>query len=84
MRHQDFVKVYDSEFKRVYRFALALTRSSATAEEIAQESFLQLLKNTHHSPIENPQAWLIRVARNLANDRFRRESDFHYLPPKSS
>jgi RNA polymerase sigma-70 factor (ECF subfamily) len=39
------------------------------AMDVAQEAFLRLWKQWEHGePILNPRAWLLRVARNLAED----------------
>lgn len=55
------------------RLVLRLTRQRAASEDIVQDAFLRLL----HMPdgqIITPEAWLARVARNLALNHLRRES----------
>jgi len=47
------------------------------AEEVVQEALVQALKRwPFHGIPEKPEAWLYRVARNLAIDRLRRELSF--------
>jgi RNA polymerase sigma factor (sigma-70 family) len=75
MQTEEFQRIYSGQFDRVYRYALSLTGSPSCAEEIAQEAFLRLCRNgLEGGKIENPQAWLIRVARNLAMEQFRERS----------
>src|SRR4051794_2941378 len=67
--------VYRSEFEELYQrhsrevWALAYARwmNADTAMDITQEAFLRLWKQTEAGEaILNPRAWLLRVARNLA------------------
>ena len=56
----------------VYRLAYARTGSRADAEDVMQEVFLRVVKTR---PVfdsgAHAKAWLLRVASNCANDRFR-------------
>jgi RNA polymerase sigma-70 factor (ECF subfamily) len=72
MDKADFGRLYESQFNCVYRYTLALTGNPACAEEITQEAFTRLLRNGFGPGlIERPEAWLMRVARNLAIGIFR-------------
>jgi RNA polymerase sigma-70 factor (ECF subfamily) len=72
MNNDEFGRLYRNQFDCVYRYAMALTGNSAHAEEITQEAFARLLRNgLEQSSIVRPEAWLMRVARNLAIERFR-------------
>jgi RNA polymerase sigma factor (sigma-70 family) len=72
MNNSDFEELYGKQFDCVYRYALALTGRHALAEEITQEAFTRLLNNGFAiRRIERPEAWLMRVARNLAMESFR-------------
>ena len=72
MDTHEFEKLYKNQFDCVYRYSLALTGNPASAEEITQEAFTRLLRNGFQaSAIDRPEAWLIRVARNLAIETFR-------------
>ncbi len=60
----------------VYRVVWRMTNGSAEAEDIAQEAFLKLWNNP--AQVRDAGAlkgWLLRVAHNLAMDRFRRTPD---------
>lgn len=69
----NFEALYTACFHKLYRFALSLSRSSAEAEEIVQETFLRALQHADKLP-ENADldAWLFRVARNVHISRLRK------------
>lgn len=85
MDHDQFRRIYAVSFHQVFRYALAMTGQHSIAEEITQEAFLKLLRNGSGSEkIENPEAWLVRVARNLAIQAFRqRQKQIDRLPTTS-
>ena len=66
---------------QVYRLACQLTRSTADAEDIVQESFLRLYTHwVKASTCTSLSAWLIRVATNASIDLLRaRKSRGHNL-----
>jgi RNA polymerase sigma-70 factor, ECF subfamily len=54
----------------VYRVAYAVLRSHPDAEDVVQETFLRVLRNSHKlAGIENPRTWLAKIAWRLAIDR---------------
>jgi RNA polymerase sigma-70 factor (ECF subfamily) len=55
----------------VFRIALAITRSPQDAEDVAQETFLELYRGRRWEGIEDHQAYLARVAWRLAVRRRR-------------
>lgn len=62
---QSFDEMFARYFSRVYRFALSLTRSTALAEEITQQTFFKALK--YIDSFENrsdPGTWLCSIAKN--------------------
>jgi RNA polymerase sigma factor (sigma-70 family) len=73
MDRSEFERLYYKQFDRVYRYALALTARPAHAEEIAQEAFARLLRDGN-GHIREPEAWLMRVARNLAVELIREQA----------
>jgi RNA polymerase sigma-70 factor (ECF subfamily) len=81
MDSEEFGRLYKNQFDCVYRYSLALTGNAACAEEITQEAFTRLLRNGFKAQtIERPEAWLMRVARNLAIGAFREEARLHSGP----
>jgi len=65
----DFEDLYQRHSREVWALAYARWMNADTAMDIAQEAFLRLWKQWETGEeITNPRAWLLRVARNLAED----------------
>jgi RNA polymerase sigma-70 factor (ECF subfamily) len=68
-QHADFEAVYQRHSREVWALAYARWLNADTAMDIAQEAFLRLWRQWEGGErILNPRAWLLRVARNLAED----------------
>ncbi|MFQ3592030.1 MAG: sigma-70 family RNA polymerase sigma factor [Gemmataceae bacterium] len=81
----DFDELYERHSREVWALVYARCLNSHTAMDITQEAFLRLWRDWDAAePILNPRAWLLRVARNLAEDyaksAFRR---FGTHPPQT-
>lgn len=64
-----FDAVYQRYSREVWALAYARWMNADTAMDIMQETFLRLWKKWEEGEaIVNPRAWLLRVARNLAED----------------
>jgi RNA polymerase sigma-70 factor (ECF subfamily) len=69
VRLTDFEALYERHSREVWALAYARWMNAETAQDIMQEAFLRLWKQWGDgTPILNPRAWLLRVARNLAED----------------
>jgi RNA polymerase sigma-70 factor (ECF subfamily) len=65
----DFEALYERHSREVWALAYARWMNADTAMDITQEAFLRLWKKWEEGEaILNPRAWLLRVARNLAED----------------
>lgn len=65
----DFDTLYERHSREVWALVYARCLNAHTAMDIAQEAFLRLWREINGGePILNPRAWLLRVARNLAED----------------
>jgi RNA polymerase sigma-70 factor (ECF subfamily) len=65
----DFEALYERHSREVWALAYARWMNADTAMDITQETFLRLWKQWEAGEtILNPRAWLLRVARNLAED----------------
>jgi RNA polymerase sigma-70 factor (ECF subfamily) len=65
----EFEALYQRHSREVWALAYARWMNADTAMDIAQEAFLRLWKQWESGEeILNPRAWLLRVARNLAED----------------
>ena len=68
-RRAEFEALYEAHSREVWGFAYARWMDSDLALDITQEAFLRLWKQWEAGEeIQNPRAWLLRVARNLAED----------------
>lgn len=65
----DFEALYQRHSREVWAMAYARWMDANTALDIVQEAFMRLWKQRESGEeILNPRAWLLRVARNLAED----------------
>lgn len=68
-RPADFDALYQRYGREVWAMAYARWMDADTALDICQEAFMRLWKQWEAGDsILNPRAWLLRVARNLAED----------------
>jgi RNA polymerase sigma-70 factor, ECF subfamily len=68
-KRTDFELLYERHSREVWALAYARWMNADTALDIMQEAFLRLWKQLEDGErILNPRAWLLRVARNLAED----------------
>jgi RNA polymerase sigma-70 factor, ECF subfamily len=68
-RHAEFDALYRKHNREVWALVYARWLNADIALDIAQEAFLRLWKQWEQGEtILNPRAWLLRVARNLAED----------------
>jgi RNA polymerase sigma-70 factor (ECF subfamily) len=66
---------WSDHHEEIYAFLVRTTRSHETAEDLLQEAFLRLTGELRSGrSLDNPRAWLYRVAANLATSRGRRVS----------
>jgi RNA polymerase sigma-70 factor (ECF subfamily) len=71
-----FERMYQKHVGDVYRYALAVMRNPADAEDVTQTTFL----NAYRSYVEKgnrpekPQNWLIAIAHNVCRQRFRQSA----------
>jgi RNA polymerase sigma-70 factor (ECF subfamily) len=71
-RRGEFEELYGRHGREVWALAYARWMNADTAMDITQEAFLRLWKQWGAGEdIVNPRAWLLRVARNLAEDHVK-------------
>jgi len=69
-----FAKIYDKYVESIYRFVFIKVNSSQVAEDLTSEVFLkswEKFKQKQEDSIENPRAYLYKVARNRVIDFYR-------------
>ncbi len=68
-----FRTLFDTYNKRLFTFAMAMTKSAADAEEIVQECFTRLWTSRASLPvIEKPGQYLYKMVRNRTLDHLRK------------
>lgn len=72
-------KTYRRERDRLWRMALRMTGTSATAEDLVQDAFLRMM-GMPAGRIAVERAWLTRVVRNLALNHLRRHGYGLFTP----
>ncbi|TML74598.1 MAG: RNA polymerase sigma factor [Actinobacteria bacterium] len=72
-RDRAFEQLYRQYVTDVYRYALALLRNPADAEDVTQTTFMNAYRAYKRGDeIEKPQNWLIKIAHNVARSRYAR------------
>jgi len=77
---KEFEKVYREEVDRVFRYAMGCTGRREVAEEITSDTFLALYRNFPGVDASWRKAWLLRVAKNLAVNHWRKRHRERELP----
>src|SRR5437867_8967976 len=72
-RARDFELLYRHYVQDVYRYALALLRDPADAEDVTQTTFMNAYRAYMRGEVPiKPQNWLIKIAHNAARTRYAR------------
>ncbi len=72
-----FTQIYDDYVDKIYRFIFFKVNSEEIAQDLCSETFLRgwqsfkAKKENNKQEIENPQAFLYQIARNLVIDHYR-------------
>jgi RNA polymerase sigma-70 factor (ECF subfamily) len=75
-------QLYETERRNIYSYVLYLGLPAANAQELTQDAFLKLYVTlSEGKSVENPRAWLYRVAHNLAIRSHTRGLRFDELDP---
>ena len=66
-------RIYDLYFDTVYRVCFLYMKNSADAQDMAQETFLQMLRKPfNYESDEKTKAWLIVCASNLCKNHLKK------------
>ena len=74
---KNYSEIYDKYVKKIYRFVLLKVNSAEIAEDLTSEVFMrgwQSFKGQGPDKIDNLQAFLYQIARNLLADHYRQET----------
>ena len=79
-RPSAWAEIYDTHYRKLFRYCYARTGSEATAADLASKVYLEALESIDRYVYRGRPllAWLYRIARNVVSDHLRsqqRESD---------
>lgn len=73
---QAFQDLYDACHTSVYGFALSLTKNTYDAEDVLHDTFVTVWeKSGSYLPLGKPMAWILRIAKNNALMKLRKQSN---------
>jgi len=77
-----FSKIYDENVDKIYRFVYIKVGSKEFAEDICSEAFSRgwNVFQKKGEQIENPRAFLYKIARNLIADHWRKYGQMRTIP----
>lgn len=76
-----FERLYADHQAAILNYLYRLLGDSDTAEDLAQEAFTRAWRaRAQLGGVENPRAWLYRIATNAARDHLRRRRLLAWLP----
>ncbi|HJC75038.1 MAG TPA: RNA polymerase sigma factor [Candidatus Mediterraneibacter faecavium] len=72
---------YEQYKNGIFRYILSMTHDPHLAEDVLQDTFVQLLISNVHLAAGKEQAWLYKVARNRCLDILKKDRKQNELPP---
>ena len=81
-KQEIFSQIYDKYIDKIYRFIFLKVNSQEKAQDLCSETFLRGWRvfKENKNKIENPQAFLYRIARNLVIDHYREKGRTQIIP----
>ncbi|MCM3324778.1 RNA polymerase sigma factor [Cytobacillus kochii] len=73
MKVQTLEELYRAKFHLIFRYLLKVGCSREDAEDIIQNTFYKAIENMIHLEVENPSAWLFKVATHNYYDLCRKQ-----------
>lgn len=78
--NDDQKSVYDAYWDLVYRDIFFVTHDHELTKDVVQESFIKVIERAPLLPdTKHLKAWIIRIARNLVYDLYRKNKKHHLL-----
>jgi len=83
-KRKSFSRIYDKYIDKIYRFVFLRVNSVETAEDLTSETFVRLWDSLRgEKDIENPQAFIYKIARNLTIDFYRNKHKLNVVSTSS-
>ena len=76
-----FRELYELTHTPLYAFLLSYTLNREDAQDLLQDTYIQVLKNSHlYQEQGNPMAWMMKIAKNLflSNCRKNQKENLNY------
>ena len=82
---KNFSKIYDQYVNKIYRFVFLKVNSQEIAEDLTSETFLRGWESFkgNQNRVENPSAFLYKIARNLITDFYREKGKTKIVPAEN-
>lgn len=75
---QRIAQIYDRYYLDVYRFIMCFTGQKSEAEDLTQETFIQVLKSLPTYNSSYPlKSWVLSIAKHVTIDQHRRRKFYH-------
>jgi len=82
-KRKEFSKIFNQCINKIYRFIFLKVNSQEVAQDLCSETFLKGWESyKNNSNIENPSAFLYRIARNLITDYYREKGRTNFVSPE--
>lgn len=72
MTSREFETLIDKTSDSIYNVVYFMIRDEAESRDIVQETFIKFWENNNLHEFENPQGYLMKMAKNLTIDKIRR------------
>ena len=77
---EEVERLFIAHNKTVYRYIYWLVKNKETAEDLTQDTFYKAFKNLHKFQGQSSEStWLLKIARNVTYDHFRRKGLISFL-----
>lgn len=81
MTQEQYARLYETCYMRVFSYIMTLTRDRSLAEELTQETFFRAFARRREFRGESDEVtWLCAIAKNLLADEQRREGRHTEMP----
>ncbi len=81
-QYKKFGEIFDKYIDKIYRFIFLKVNSQEIAQDLSSETFLRGWQAFQSKKIDNPQAFLYQVARNLVVDYYREKGRVQIVSPE--
>ena len=83
-KKKEFGKIYDEYIDKIYRFVFLKVSSQEVAQDLCSDTFLKCWEVYNNgTKIDNIQAFLYRIARNLVIDHYRQKGRMQFVSTES-